>query len=75
MPCTMPTTSERMPQQPGPLVLVVDDDPALRLQVVERIRDFGVQTLGWKWIDYCQSPIQGPAGNVEFLSYWRKPSS
>ena len=47
-------------------------DPALRQRVVERIRDFGVQTLGWKWIDYCQSPIQGPAGNVEFLSYWRK---
>jgi 23S rRNA (cytidine1920-2'-O)/16S rRNA (cytidine1409-2'-O)-methyltransferase len=47
-------------------------DPAIRQQVVERIRDFGIQTLGWRWLDFCQSPIQGPAGNVEFLSYWRK---
>ena len=47
-------------------------DPALRLRIVDRIRDFGIQTLGWQWLDFCQSPIQGPAGNVEFLSYWRK---
>jgi len=47
-------------------------DPAIRQQVVDRIRDFGVQTVGWQWLDFCQSPIQGPAGNVEFLSYWRK---
>ena len=47
-------------------------DPALRRQIVDRIREFGVQTLGWQWLDFCQSPIQGPAGNVEFLSYWRK---
>jgi len=47
-------------------------DPALRQQVVDRIREFGIQTLGWHWLDFCQSPIQGPAGNVEFLSYWRK---
>ena len=48
-------------------------DPALRQQVVDRIRDFGEQALGWIWLDVCPSPIQGPAGNVEFLSYWRKP--
>ena len=47
-------------------------DPALRRQIVDRIREFGVQTLGWQWLDFCQSPIQGPAGNVEFLSFWRK---
>jgi 23S rRNA (cytidine1920-2'-O)/16S rRNA (cytidine1409-2'-O)-methyltransferase len=47
-------------------------DPVLRQQVVDRIREFGTQTLGWEWLDFCQSPIQGPAGNVEFLSYWRK---
>ncbi len=49
-------------------------DPALRQSIVRHIRDFGMETLGWKWLDFCQSPIQGPAGNVEFLSYWRKPS-
>lgn len=47
-------------------------DPALRLRIVEQIRDFGIRTLGWQWLDFCPSPIQGPAGNVEFLSYWRK---
>ena len=47
-------------------------DPALRQQVVDRIRAFGEQSLRWQWLDICQSPIQGPAGNVEFLSYWRK---
>ena len=47
-------------------------DPAIRQQVVDRIRRFGEETLGWTWLDFCQSPIQGPAGNVEFLSYWRK---
>lgn len=49
-------------------------DPAVRQHVVERIRQFGTETLGWQWLDICQSPIRGPAGNVEFLSYWRKPS-
>ena len=47
-------------------------DPAIRQHVVDRIRDFGTGTLGWQWLDFCQSPILGPAGNVEFLSYWRK---
>ena len=50
-------------------------DPAIRQRVVDRIREFGEQTLGWQWLDICQSPIQGPAGNVEFLSYWKKPGS
>ena len=47
-------------------------DPAIRQHVVDRIREFGEQTLGWQWLGLCPSPIQGPAGNVEFLSYWRK---
>lgn len=47
-------------------------DPVLRQHVVDRIREFGETALGWQWLDICQSPIQGPAGNVEFLSYWRK---
>ncbi|MGD9781400.1 MAG: TlyA family RNA methyltransferase [Kiritimatiellia bacterium] len=47
-------------------------DPAIRQNVVDRIRAFGEQTLGWQWLEFCPSPIQGPAGNVEYLSYWRK---
>lgn len=46
--------------------------PETRQRVVERIRAFGEQTLGWQWLDICPSPIQGPAGNVEYLSFWRK---
>lgn len=49
-------------------------DPAIRQHVVDRIRSFGESTLGWLWLGVCPSPIQGPAGNVEFLSYWSKPS-
>jgi len=49
-------------------------DPAIRRHVVDRIRAFGEESLGWEWRDICESPIRGPAGNVEFLSYWRKPS-
>ena len=49
-------------------------DPAVRQHVVDRIREFAGTTLGWEGLGICQSPIQGPAGNVEFLSYWRKPS-
>ncbi len=48
-------------------------NPEVRRQVVERIGEFGAQSLGWQWLGFCESPIQGPAGNVEFLSYWRKP--
>lgn len=48
-------------------------NPDIRRQVVDRIREFGTQTLGWQWLAFCPSPIQGPAGNVEFLSYWKKP--
>jgi len=49
-------------------------DPALRQAIIERIREFGETALAWEWRGICQSPIRGPAGNVEFLSYWRKPS-
>ena len=48
-------------------------DPRLRQQVVERIREFGERTLGLNWCGVCESPLQGPAGNVEFLAYWKKP--
>lgn len=49
-------------------------DQAVRDAVVQSIREFGEQELNWQWIDFCRSPIQGPAGNVEYLSYWSKPS-
>ncbi len=47
-------------------------DPEIRAAVVERIRDFGERELSLPWLGVCESPIKGPAGNIEFLAYWRK---
>ena len=47
-------------------------DEAVRKSVVEGIRIFGETTLGWEWRGVCESPLLGPAGNVEFLAYWGK---
>ena len=47
-------------------------DPAVRERVVRAIREFGTGNLPWEWLDSCESPIRGPAGNVEYLSWWRK---
>jgi 23S rRNA (cytidine1920-2'-O)/16S rRNA (cytidine1409-2'-O)-methyltransferase len=47
-------------------------DPAVRAEVVERVRRFGESELALEWIGVCESPLPGPAGNVEFLAYWRK---
>lgn len=48
-------------------------DPAVRQQVIDRVRDFGVNDLGLTWRGCCPSPLPGPAGNVEFLAWWKKP--
>jgi 23S rRNA (cytidine1920-2'-O)/16S rRNA (cytidine1409-2'-O)-methyltransferase len=48
---------------------------AVRDEVVERIRSFGVGELGLTWLGVCPSPIKGPAGNVEFLACWEKVGS
>lgn len=46
---------------------------AVREAVVARIREFVTETLGWMCEGVCLSPLKGPAGNVEYLGYWRKP--
>ena len=48
-------------------------DASVRAAVVERIRAFGEKELGLRWQGVCESPITGPAGNVEFLALWEKP--
>ncbi len=45
-------------------------DPAARQRAIERIRQFGEMELGLQWLELCESPLRGPAGNVEFLAYW-----
>ncbi len=44
-------------------------DPAVRQQVVRELRTWS-QTQPWRLTDVTESPIKGPAGNVEFLSRW-----
>lgn len=46
-------------------------DPAIRSRVIETIRVFGVEKLGLEWLGVRESPLKGPAGNVEFLAFWR----
>jgi len=46
-------------------------DTAVHQEVIEKIEHFGSHELGFEWIGHCQSPIKGPAGNIEFLAYWR----
>lgn len=48
-------------------------DEAVREAVVEKIRRFGTEQLGLRCEGIVPSPLRGPAGNVEYLSYWRKP--
>jgi 23S rRNA (cytidine1920-2'-O)/16S rRNA (cytidine1409-2'-O)-methyltransferase len=47
-------------------------DPAVHAEVVERIKHFGEKELNLICCGTCESAIKGPAGNVEFLAWWRK---
>lgn len=46
-------------------------DPAVHEQVIEKVRKFGTEELGFEWLQLCTSPITGPKGNIEFLAYWQ----
>ena len=47
-------------------------DPEVRRAVVERTRAFSASLDGLVWQDSCESPIKGPAGNVEYLAWWKR---
>jgi len=47
-------------------------DQSVRARAVESVRFFGINNLGLAWLGCCESPLKGPAGNVEFLAYWQK---
>ncbi|MFA5042690.1 MAG: TlyA family RNA methyltransferase [Kiritimatiellia bacterium] len=47
-------------------------DAAVQARVVAQIRAFGQAELGLTWRGVCESPIKGPAGNIEFLACWEK---
>lgn len=48
--------------------------PAVHREVIEKIRMFGTGELGLQWLGMCESPIKGPAGNIEFLAWWQLSS-
>lgn len=45
-------------------------DEAVRREVVQRIKRFGIEELHMKLIGISESPLRGPAGNIEYLSCW-----
>lgn len=47
-------------------------DAAVHERVVEQIRVFGETNLKLVWRGVCESPIRGPAGNIEYLACWEK---
>jgi len=48
-------------------------DLLVHQEVIARIKHFGVEEQGLHWLGLCESPVRGPAGNIEFLAWWRKP--
>ncbi|AKJ64105.1 TlyA family RNA methyltransferase [Kiritimatiella glycovorans] len=45
-------------------------DESVRKDTIERVRRFGQDQPGCRWIDCVPSPVRGPAGNVEYLALW-----
>ena len=48
-------------------------DPAVHKAVIDHIRSFAEGELGLCFIGLIPSPVKGPAGNVEYLIYWKVP--
>jgi 23S rRNA (cytidine1920-2'-O)/16S rRNA (cytidine1409-2'-O)-methyltransferase len=46
-------------------------DPSVHENIIHDIKTFGTQELDLEWVDVIPSPLQGPAGNIEFLAYWK----
>jgi 23S rRNA (cytidine1920-2'-O)/16S rRNA (cytidine1409-2'-O)-methyltransferase len=46
--------------------------PEARARAVEKIKKFGEQKLGLDFKGVCESPLKGPAGNIEYFICWIK---
>jgi 23S rRNA (cytidine1920-2'-O)/16S rRNA (cytidine1409-2'-O)-methyltransferase len=42
-------------------------DPAVHERVIRELREFTEAQPGWRWHGVTESPLEGPAGNKEFL--------
>jgi 23S rRNA (cytidine1920-2'-O)/16S rRNA (cytidine1409-2'-O)-methyltransferase len=47
-------------------------DPAVHRDVLDRIRSFAEGESGLEYLGMCESPLRGPAGNVEFFIHWQR---
>jgi 23S rRNA (cytidine1920-2'-O)/16S rRNA (cytidine1409-2'-O)-methyltransferase len=47
-------------------------DPAVHERVVRELREFVTAQPGWRWREVLDSPLEGPAGNKEFLALIEK---
>jgi len=50
--------------------VVRDED--VRRRVVDEMRQLGSEELDLQWQGVMASPLKGPAGNVEYLAYWKR---
>lgn len=50
-------------------------DEAVRLAVLARIRAFVGKALNAEWLGDMESPLRGPAGNIEHLAWFRLPAA
>ncbi|HXJ58860.1 MAG TPA: TlyA family RNA methyltransferase [Verrucomicrobiae bacterium] len=50
----------------------VISDPAIHDRVIEELREFVGKLPGTRWLGVTPSPLQGPAGNREFLALLEK---
>ena len=47
-------------------------DPAIHKRVLDELEEFAAGQPGIHWRDVTQSPLKGPAGNIEFLAWIEK---
>ncbi len=50
-------------------------DPAIRQKTIDKVRDFGVGELNMEFAKIEESPLRGPAGNIEYLAYCTAPDN
>lgn len=48
-------------------------NPAVHARVLEELRVFACESLGLRWRAVMESPLRGPAGNLEFLVHLERP--
>ena len=46
-------------------------NPAVHERVIQEVKQAGERLPGLQWQGVCTSPLRGPAGNVEYLAYWK----